>query len=504
VRLLLEAGAEAEDTEQAEQVDPSKTKAAQKDAAIAGALHAAMRVAKISTEVVSLLLQAGANANDGNDLMGVSLLYLPMRSRHKFMYDERLGICTYDENAMSPMHMAAWRGHGAAVAVLLRAGADVTKGKYKGKCGSPLHCAAEGGHKHVVSMLLEAGANVNAIDYSNCTPLYRALRGRRLAAATELLKAGADVNVRELFNSRTPLHIASSFGSKVLVSLLLEAGADIIAQDIRGIAPLHFAATHGNMEAVLALLGAAARTAVNGCEPTNPKTVIPRDYICSARNHVLHAKDKSGRTALHSAVSNGRTNIVSLLLEAGADVNAEDDACMTPLHYAMKNMFRKDMLAALLNAGADINARDKRGSTALHFGTNCNNEDAMSMLLKAGANVNAKDDDARTPLHCAALKFCSEKIVALLLEAGADINATDNRGSTPLHDASRENRYVFVSILLQAGADIDATDDKGETPLHCAAKSPGTLKLLQEASAKLQMAQASLRNAAAAAVEDDC
>jgi ankyrin repeat protein len=69
-------------------------------------------------------------------------------------------------------------------------------------------------------------------------------------------------------------------------------------------------------------------------------------------------KDKNGQTPLHVASKNGKEAIVSLLLEHGADVNAEhDNDGLTPLHLACEYE-EEAVVALLLKKGADVNVKD--------------------------------------------------------------------------------------------------------------------------------------------------
>lgn len=100
-----------------------------------------------------------------------------------------------------------------------------------------------------------------------------------------------------------------------------------------------------------------------------------------------------GLRAMHYTAISGKTEVVDILLKAGADVNAAENRKkhlkprrQQPLHFAL---FREDvvMVAKLLGAGADVNAMyDDDGFTALHWAAQKGDTRLISIVLAAGAD----------------------------------------------------------------------------------------------------------------------
>ena len=95
-------------------------------------------------------------------------------------------------------------------------------------------------------------------------------------------------------------------------------------------------------------------------------------------------------------------------------------------------------VSASLDAGADVNAQDQSGYSPLHYAAAFNSNPAVvKTLLKAGADLQAKDHEwGATPLHWGAWASKNPSVIAALLENGADPNVQDKGGGTPLHAAA--------------------------------------------------------------------
>ena len=88
-------------------------------------------------------------------------------------------------------------------------------------------------------------------------------------------------------------------------------------------------------------------------------------------------------SALHLAVRNGTVAVTALLLEAGADLNAEDSHGNTPLHYAVSREGSKELVRLLLDRGALAYARNAKGQTAAEVAEESGNDDYVPMLADA-------------------------------------------------------------------------------------------------------------------------
>ena len=119
----------------------------------------------------------------------------------------------------------------------------------------------------------------------------------------------------------------------------------------------------------------------------------------------LVLQDSNGKTALMYAVFYLNTEIVKVLLQAGADVNRQDSVWeKTALMHAAsldKTEIVTEVIKLLLQAGADVNGQDSNGKTALMYAVFYLNAEVVKLLLNSGANVNARDNQYRTALTIA-------------------------------------------------------------------------------------------------------
>ena len=213
-------------------------------------------------------------------------------------------------------------------------------------------------------------------------------------------------------------------------------------------------------------------------------------------------RSEGGFTTLHFAAAIDDAAAVRVLIEAGADVDARNDAGFTPLMVAAEKKVDTGIVSGLIKAGADVDVRNDRGATALMAAAGNENAAAVRTLIEAGADVDARSNSGTTALHHAARKNDTD-IVAALIEAGADVDARNDAGYTALDYAAARGDAADVRALLQAAANESRNDladvlqrygadsvdwrrkTDGATPLHLAALSRDTaaIRTLIEAGA---------------------
>ena len=176
-----------------------------------------------------------------------------------------------------------------------------------------------------------------------------------------------------------------------------------------------------------------------------PNLNLVRDLITLGAD--LDWQDKFGNTALHRCVNSNHPDIARMLIDAGADVNMQDDKRgQTALHECV-NSNHLDIARMLIDAGADVNIQDRGGSTALHRCAEQNRPEIVKMLIDAGADLNIQRNDGFTALYvCAYWK--NPEIARMLIDAGADKTIPNNDGKLP-YELKISNDYRELKELLQ-------------------------------------------------------
>jgi ankyrin repeat protein len=186
----------------------------------------------------------------------------------------------------------------------------------------------------------------------------------------------------------------------------------------------------------------------------------------------VNTQNEDGWTVLMEAAShNPNPDVITVLLTSGADINARTKKDgSTALHAAAWNNPHPEAIVALLRGGLDVNAQNNHGTTSLMLAAGNNiNPGVVSALLAAGSDPDAHNKDGWTPLE-AACDNPNPEVMNTILKAGANFNARDKDGQTVLKRAAARSRYpVAIAALLKGGADVNARANNTNTPLISAA-----------------------------------
>ncbi|XP_061648535.1 ankyrin repeat domain-containing protein 50 [Phyllopteryx taeniolatus] len=270
-----------------------------------------LAAARGSAEVVRALLERGLDENHKDDL-GWTPLHAAACEGHRAVcaaLTERgstARVGEMDVEGRTALILAAQEGHVGAARLLLDRRSPIDHRAYDGH--SALSAALLEGHGEVAELLMRRGADTDVRDAEGRPLLYLlVLEGRIHMAKLLIEKGGAPLESRDS-EGRTALHVASWQGDVDVVDLLLKHGANPNAKDTEGRPPLHSVAWTGNGNVGRRLLSVSA---------------VNIDLSCH-----------QGATALSIASQQGHADVVSMLLESGANPDHVDKYGRNPMKVA--------------------------------------------------------------------------------------------------------------------------------------------------------------------------
>jgi len=315
------------------------------------------------------------------------------------------------------------------------------------------------------------------------TALHQAARKNRLDCVRLLLERGANIGIRDFGDNAYALHFAASEADLAIVTMLVEAGSDVIGEgDDHHLGVLGWATCLGRIRDDVAeyLLRAGARLDIWSAIALDRADAV-RAFVRSAPSllSARMSRNELGRMPLHHAAAMNRPAMVRLLLELGADAGATDDVGRTALTVAASSKAGPDVLELLQGAGAtfdllaaltlrryDLAERllaedsrrigaDGRDTVALHLLVAQRDVAGVKWLIERGVDVNAKRvlwDCNHTALHVTAESGASE-LTRILLDAGADPSIQDDKyQSTVVGWAEFCGQPEVAALLRQRGA----------------------------------------------------
>ncbi|MEL6347651.1 MAG: ankyrin repeat domain-containing protein [Myxococcota bacterium] len=263
----------------------------------------------------------------------------------------------------------------------------------------------------------------------------------------------------------TPLLLACKAGNEAMVRLLVDAGADIEAENSYPYTPLQMALEHQHADIALFLLSLGVDVNVRESNDHMP---------------LYSAFDKFSNDPV-------RFSLADAMLERGADIN-DRTRYHTILTLACDYDPNLEDVRYAIGKGIDVSIRTYEGKSALMLASKYGNLQIMKLVLDAGALVNqtsqvqlqygwssTRDEQGLTALMFAA-KNAQPYAMRVLLAHGADPNQrvdyhgerirmanTQDQGRTALHFAAEKGDPDCVRVLLAAGADPSIADNNGIT-----------------------------------------
>jgi serine/threonine-protein phosphatase 6 regulatory ankyrin repeat subunit B len=333
-----------------------------------------------------------------------------------------------------------------------------------------------------VSRFHVAGMDPNTSDENKNGALIIAVREAN-AGMVALLCGHKDIEVnRANADGDTPLIVAAREGHENRVAALLEhPEIDVNTQNKAGASALLEAARREHEGIVRQLLGAGAEEP--GLEKAVARWQLEQQGVFTESHFVR-------------SVASGNVALARRYLQAGIDVNSQDERRETALIVAVRHRQLEMVELLVAQPGIDVNLPNPEGVSAVEIAAARDYADIVGVLQEAGADVDMQRV-ARRCLEDRGIQFTVEsfiseaargqtKSVAWFIDADMRPNAEDKRGDTALIAAVRYGHRPVVELLIERGADVNLANRFGVTALEAAERSGHCeiAELLREAGAR--------------------
>ena len=279
--------------------------------------------------------------------------------------------------------------------------------------------------------------------------LSHAARTGDLRAMKRYISEGADVNAPDESMNISPLAWSVSHGQTEATRLLIENGADVNRKDDNGSTPLHSAAVFGRAEVAKLLVENGANLQVRNDDGATPADALHLDWrttgfigsmigveverenvagMQSGRNEIaklfgvkeFDSKDIASANDLPGAVFIGDLAAVKRALTDGADPNAQDPQSGSTVLSIASLMGHTEVVGLLLEHGADVNAKSRDGGTALHAAAFLGRAETVKLLLENGADTTLRNNMGSIAIDGAKLDWTFTKGIIGMLQIEVD------------------------------------------------------------------------------------
>lgn len=408
------------------------------------------------------LVRGAIQINDLDYDLGTTILHAACRTGFAELLEPLFwrGACfdVIDAHNETPLDSAIWSGDIDTIRFALALGADPN-------WNDPLYDAWAARRHDIMTLLVEYGADINRVS-EDSTLLLAAIESCDFDTVRLALSLGAGPNLE------CPLLPAFFTGRQDIMRLLVEYGADVdyvygdgtilgmamkdeVLEEVRFV--LSLGADPNVGDPMWEMLESCV---VQGCNDCVHEDIT---LLLMEKDVTLLTKSRYGWTLLHYAADGAHSRLLRAAMDRITSqlvLDGKDESGSNALHYAAGTLGKVpleqtlEMVSILLEAGADINAQDSMGATALKIAAGKGSVELVQLLLAAGAMIGIKTNGSvcwETALSSAAYQGHST-IVGLLLEKTPPTHEDSPSLERALKNAVRGDHGEIVKQLLLFGA----------------------------------------------------
>ena len=292
-----------------------------------------------------------------------------------------------------------------------------------------------------------------------------------------LVERGFDPNQKLNDSGDIGLHVSTFMGDPAMLCCLLENGASVNTKNLYGETPVHIAAEKGHDQIMRMLLEHEGMHCINDVSKRRQRRADLRTHVhvtaLQAAAKQWHVKcvemlvqhgAKLGKTAdLCTFLSNkdDDAGLMELLIDTGLGIHAHRGSLRQTLLHEAAMKGNPNIVALLLERGAKVNAVDRQRQTPLHLATDQNHLLVIERLLVGGSNVNLLDRRRQGALHLSARRG-DIRVIDALLKHGAPLETTNKSGRLmPHHICTLNCHEMSLHLMLMHDCPIDATSEMG-------------------------------------------